>query len=466
MQDSDRPAERNDMENSYLVLVAIAGVIGVIVAVTRLRLHPFVALLTVAICVGLAAGMSPTNVTEAITKGMGGTLGFVAVVVGLGSMFGMLLEESGGMERLAAVLINRLGEARAGFALAAVGFLICIPVFLDVALVMLLPLAVAVARRTGKSVTTYAMPMLAGMAVTHAFVPPTPGPTAVAQLLAADLGWVIAMGILTGLPTLAIAAWLSGTVIARQAAGQPPLNRPTQIDNTSANSDIKQPSVGLVLGLLLLPILLIVGDTALRTTLGSDTSITKWTALVGHPFTALLVATLGSFWLLGTRLGMPASQVQQIAERGLEPAGVILLVTGAGGVFKQVLIDSGAGAVVASALAELSLPTLLVAWLVAAVIRLLQGSATVAMITAAGLIAPLIQSSGQPEPFAALATLAIAAGATIASHVNDSGFWLVGRFLGLTTGETLRTWTLLETIISVVGLIFIIAAHGLFGMLT
>ena len=453
------------MENSYLVLVATAGVAGVIVAVTRLRLHPFGALLSAAISVGLAAGMAPADVIEAITNGMGGTLGFVAVVVGLGSMFGMLLEESGGMSQLAATLVARLGEARTGLALALVGFLICIPVFLDVALVMVMPLAVATARRTGRGVTTYALPMLVGMAVTHTFVPPTPGPTAVAQLLAADLGWVIALGIATGLPTLAITAWFSSTVLARQVSGKPPLTRSTPAVDASPQPTLKQPSVSLVLCLLFLPIVLIVGDTVLRTTLGSDAPLTYWTGLVGHPFTALLIATLTSFWLLGTRLGMPAARVQQVAERGLEPAGVILLVTGAGGVFKQVLIDSGAGAVVASALSELALPTLIVAWLVAAVIRLLQGSATVAMITAAGLIAPLVQTSGQPEPFAALVTLAIAAGATIASHVNDSGFWLVGRFLGLTTGETLRTWTVLETIISVLGLVFILTAQGLLGLL-
>lgn len=452
------------MGNGYLALVALGGVAAVIVAVTWLRIHPFVALLTAAIGTGLAAGMAPADVIAAITTGMGNTLGFVAVVVGLGSMFGMMLEESGGAERLAGALVKACGEARTGLALGVVGFLVCIPVFLDVGIVMLLPLAVAAARRTGLPVTAYAFPMLAGMAVTHAFVPPTPGPTAVAQLLAADLGQVIALGILTGLPTLAVAAWFSRRFLVPLAAGNPPLTKPNDRHADAPGSlmiqpRLREPGVGLVLGLLLLPILLIVGDTVARATLGAESPLARWLPLVGHPFTALLIATLASFYFLGLRLGMPAGRIQQIAERALEPAGVILLVTGAGGVFKQVLVDSGVGKVVAASLAELPLSTIVVAWLVAAVIRVLQGSATVAMITAAGLVAPLVESAGEPEPFAALVTLAIAAGATIASHVNDSGFWIVTRFLGLSTAESLRTWTVLETVIGVAGLAFILLAH-------
>ncbi|MFM1903262.1 MAG: hypothetical protein RLZZ440_1162 [Planctomycetota bacterium] len=454
------------MGNWYLALVALGGVAAVILAVTWLRIHPFVALLAAAIGTGLAAGMPPADVIAAITAGMGNTLGFVAVVVGLGSMFGMMLEESGGAERLATAMVKACGEARTGLALGIVGFLVCIPVFLDVGIVMLMPLAAAAARRTGLPVTAYAFPMLAGMAVTHAFVPPTPGPTAVAQLLSADLGQVIALGIATGLPTLGVAAWFSRRFLVGLAAGNPPLARPAdRHGDAQPTAAPRQPAVGLVLALLLLPILLIVGDTLARTLLGPDAPLARWLPLVGHPFTALLIATLASFYFLGLRLGMPAGRIQQIAERALEPAGVILLVTGAGGVFKQVLVDSGVGKVVASGLAELPLSTITVAWLVAAVIRVLQGSATVAMITAAGLVAPLVASSGQPAPFPALVTLAIAAGATIASHVNDSGFWIVTRFLGLSTAESLRTWTVLETVIGVAGLAFILLAHGLIQLL-
>lgn len=454
------------METWQLALIAFGGVAAVILGVMWLKIHPFVALLTAAIGVGLASGMTPDTVLSSVQTGMGNTLGFVAIVVGLGSMFGMMLEESGGAERLAGRMVELFGEARTGMALALMGFLVCIPVFLDVALVMVLPLAVAAARRTGRSVTVYALPMLSGMAVTHAFVPPTPGPTTVAQLLSADLGWVMALGIVTGLPTLIVTALISGTVLAKQAAGNPPLVRTNDAD-LPEQAPLKAPSVGIVLTLLVLPIALIVGETITRSIVGEDSPLTKWLALVGNPITALLLATFGTFYFLGIRLGMPASRVQRVAERGLAPAGVILLVTGAGGVLKQVLIDSGIGGAVASALAETALPTLVLAWLAAAVIRVLQGSATVAMITAAGLVAELFippdaatvvagQAASTPVWMPALATLAIAAGASIASHVNDSGFWLVGRFLGLSVGETLRTWTLVETIVAIAGLGFIL----------
>jgi Gnt-I system low-affinity gluconate transporter len=454
------------METWQLALIAFGGVAAVILGVMWLKIHPFVALLTAAIGVGLASGMTPDTVLDSVQKGMGNTLGFVAIVVGLGSMFGMMLEESGGAERLAGRMVEFFGEARTGMALGLVGFLVCIPVFLDVALVMVLPLAVAAAKRTGRSVTVYALPMLSGMAVTHAFVPPTPGPTTVAQLLSADLGWVIALGIVTGLPTLIVTALISGTVLAKQAAGNPPLVRSNDAD-LPEQAPLKEPSVGIVLTLLVLPIALIVGETVTRSIVGEDSPLAQWLALVGNPITALLLATFGTFYFLGIRLGMPASRVQRVAERGLAPAGVILLVTGAGGVFKQVLIDSGIGGAVASALADTALPTLVLAWLVAAVIRVLQGSATVAMITAAGLVAELFippeaasataeQAVTTPAWMPALATLAIAAGASIASHVNDSGFWLVGRFLGLSVGETLRTWTIVETIVAIAGLGFIL----------
>lgn len=444
------------MEPWQLVLVAAAGVAVLVTAVVRFRIHPFVALLTVAIGVGLAAGMTPEAVIAAMTSGMGSTLGFVAIVVGLGSMFGMMLEESGGAERLAERLVALFGPSRTAFALGLVGFLVCIPVFLDVALVMLLPLAVAASRRTGRGVTAFALPMLAGMGVTHAFVPPTPGPTAVAQLLGADLGWVIAMGLAAGLPTLALAAAAAAGPLARVAPGRPALVADRAIGDPAGPARLREPGVGVVLGLLLLPLVLIVGGTVVRGVLGADTAAARWSALVGHPFTALLIATLATFHLLGRRLGMSAAQVQRVAERSLEPAGVILLVTGAGGVFKQVLIDSGAGQAVAGSLASAALPPLVVAWLVAAVIRVLQGSATVAMITAAGLVAPLVETAGRPEPFPALMTIAIAAGASIASHVNDSGFWLVSKFLGLSVGETLATWTIIETIVAVAGLAFVL----------
>ncbi|MDA7886250.1 GntP family permease, partial [Pirellulales bacterium] len=347
------------MESWYLVLVVTVGIAALITAVMWLKIHPFVALLAASIGVGLAAGMSPDSVIQSMTSGMGNTLGFVAVVVGLGSIFGMMLEQSGGAEKLADRLVKFFGPQQAALALGLVGFLVCIPVFLDVALVMLLPLAVAAAKRTGQPVTKFALPMLVGMAVTHAFVPPTPGPTAVAAMLGADLGWVITVGIAAGLPTLIITAIFASQVLSKVASGNVSLDIPP---NTAPQR--KSPHLGIVIALLVLPLALIVSETASRATLGEESPAALWLMLVGHPFTALLIATLAAFYFLGKRLGMPAEDVQRIAERALEPAGVILLVTGAGGVFKQVLIDSGAGDAVASSLTAAALPTIVLAWVV------------------------------------------------------------------------------------------------------
>ncbi|MCK4616367.1 MAG: hypothetical protein KAT50_05795, partial [Pirellulales bacterium] len=263
------------------------------------------------------------------------------------------------------------------------------------------------------------------------------------------------------LPTLIITAIFASKVLSKVASGNVSLD----VSPDTSAPQRKSPHLAIVVTLLVLPLVLIVSETAARAALGEDSPTALWLMLVGHPFTALLIATLAAFYFLGKKLGMPAQEVQRIAERALEPAGVILLVTGAGGVFKQVLIDSGAGDAVASSLTSASVPTVVLAWLVAVIIRVLQGSATVAMITAAGLVAPLVTASGQPEPFAALVTIAIASGASVASHVNDSGFWLVGKFLGLSVGETLKTWTVQETIIGVLGLVFVVCIAAMYGVL-
>ena len=324
---------------------------------------------------------------------------------------------------------------------------------------MLLPLAVAAGKRTGQPVTRFALPMLVGMAVTHAFVPPTPGRRQLRiYLVPTRMGYYRRH-----------CRWTSninhhGNLCIKSLSKSPPAMCPSMYRLTHLPQR-KSPHLAIVVTLLVLPLVLIVSETAARAALGEESPTALWLMLVGHPFTALLIATLAAFYFLGKRLGMPAQEVQRIAERALEPAGVILLVTGAGGVFKQVLIDSGAGDAVASSLTSASVPTVVLAWLVAVIIRVLQGSATVAMITAAGLVAPLVTASGQPEPFAALVTIAIASGASVASHVNDSGFWLVGKFLGLSVGETLKTWTVQETIIGVLGLVFVVCIAAMYGVL-
>jgi Gnt-I system low-affinity gluconate transporter len=423
----------------------------------RTKLQAFVALLLVSMLVGVAAGMPFGGVLDSVTRGMGGTLGSIAVLVGLGAMFGRMLEVSGGAESLAQALLRRFGPQRAQWSLGLAGFLIAIPVFFDVGFIILVPVLYGLTRKTGRSLVYFGMPLLAGLAVTHAFIPPTPGPIAVAGLLGADPGWVILFGFAAGLPAMVIAGPVFGRVAARWVDAQVPDYMGTVASSTdgtkapdAAAADL--PSVGVVSTLTGIPLALILLGSLARTVLQKGTPQQDFLLFIGHPFVALLLTTLLAFHLLGTKRGMSREQVQQVATKALEPAGIIILVTGAGGVLKQVLIDSGVGKVLAAALEASSLPPILAAFLIAALLRLMQGSATVAMLSSAGLVASLLEGQSPSAPLLALTVIAIASGATTASHVNDSGFWLVNRYLGLSVPDTLRTWTLATTLIALVGL--------------
>ena len=435
------------MSDSGLILTAVAGIFILLFLVMKVKLHAFVALLLVSLLVGVTAGMPLTGVIESIQKGMGGTLGFVAVVVGLGAMFGQMLEVSGGAERLAQTLLQRFGEDKAQWSLGLTGFLVAIPVFFDVGFIILVPLVYGLAQKTGRSLLYYGIPLLAGLAVTHSFVPPTPGPIAVANLLGADLGWVILFGAMAGIPAMIIAGPLFGRWIARRIH----VGVPEYMQLTPRKADRELPSFLTVAGIILVPLALILVNTVTNVLLPADHSARVFLGFLGHPFVALLIATLLAFTLLGTRRGFTRDEVQNIATKALEPAGIIILVTGAGGVFKQVLIDSGVGQVLGNMMAGSALPPILLAFLIASLVRIAQGSATVAMITAAGLIAPLATTLNLQGPVLGLLVIAIAAGATILSHVNDSGFWLVNRYFGLDVKDTLKSWTVMETLIALVG---------------
>ncbi|KZM53240.1 gluconate transporter [Geobacillus stearothermophilus] len=413
----------------------------------RSKLHAFVALLPVSLLVGAAAGMPLDKVIESIQNGMGGTLGFVAVVVGLGAMFGQMLEVSGGAERLAQTLINKFGEDKAQWALGLTGFIVAIPVFFDVGFIILVPIVYGLARKTGRSLLYYGIPLLAGLAVTHSFVPPTPGPIAVADLIGADLGWVILFGFIAGLPAMIVAGPLFGKYIAKKIHA----TIPEYMDMKEKQWEKDLPGFGTIAGIIFIPLVLILLNTVSGVVLPEGNGVRVFLTFLGHPFVALTISTLLAFYLLGQKRGFTKQEVQDIATKSLEPAGIIILVTGAGGVFKQILIDSGVGKVLADMMASSSLPPIVLAFLIAAIVRVSQGSATVAMVTAAGLIAPLIETLGLSGPILGMIVIAIAAGATILSHVNDSGFWLVNRYFGLDVKDTLKSWTVMETLIALVG---------------
>ena len=433
-----------------LIFAVLLGIGILLLLILKIRLNAFISLLISSILVGLVAGMPPMDIIDTMKEGMGSTLGFVAMVVGLGVMLGAILEFSGGAEALAQSLLKRFGEKNASWALMLTGFIVAIPVFFDVAFIILVPLIYALQRKSKKSLLVYAIPLLAGLAITHTFIPPTPGPVAVAEIIKADLGWVIIFGMLVGIPT----AVISGPLFARY------ISKRIHIEAPSYDKDLDEqqtfPSISLVASIIALPILLIVANTLVNSPLlpnkiNSETLKTVFTML-GHPFVALIIANLVAWYFLGIRKGFNKDKLLKITTRSMEPAGIIILLTGAGGVFKQMLINTGAGEMLATYFAEYDLSILFYAFAAAAVVRILQGSATVAMITAAGLTAPLL-STNITEIDKALIVIAIASGASILSHVNDSGFWLVGKYLNLTEKQTFSSWTVVTTLIALVGFI-------------
>lgn len=444
------------MSATYIIFIVAAGVTLLLLMVLKFRLSAFIALLITSILVGIMAGMPLSDITASIQEGMGSTLGFIATVVGLGAIFGQLLESTGGAKSLAHYLLKKFGPGKATWALTLSGFIIGIPVFLDVGFIILIPIVYALTRDSGRSVLYYAIPLLAGLAVTHTMVPPTPGPMAVAQILSVDIGWVILFGLIVGLPTAVIAGPLFGRFIAGKINISAPPELPDGV-NESDESTGNLPSFGIVALIISTPLLLILISTFVK--LGIDKAIlsksfvTELVVFIGHPFTALIIATLFSI-LLSIKRKLNSQKILELSTKALGPAGIIILVTGAGGVLKQILVDSGIGKILAESLAGSSFPLVLLAWILAALVRITQGSATVAMITAAGIISPLLSVVNPGQEQIALLVISIAAGATILSHVNDSGFWIVSKYLGMNEKQTLQSWTVMETLIAVSGLTF------------
>ncbi len=443
------------MSTALLILLAVAGIALLLFLVIVVRLQAFIALLLASLFVAIAGGIPIGEIAQTIQDGMGSTLGYIAVVVGVGAMFGELLQVSGGAERVARTLLDRFGEKKSQWALALTGLIVSTPVFFDVALILFIPLVYSLARRAKTSLLYYGVPLTAGMAVAHAFIPPTPGPVAVAALLNADLGWVILIGLIAGVPATAIGGIAYGKYIAKKMHIEIPEYMAR--DMPSGDTPSKElPSFAMVMTIIGLPIVLILANTVCAVILPEGNLVREWVGFIGHPFIALILAALLSFYTLGTLRGYTRDEIQRIATRSMEPVGLIILVTGAGGVFGKVLIATGVGEALAGMMAASGLPMVLLAFLIALLVRLSQGSATVSMVTAAGLIAPVIELGDFSAPLVAAITIAIASGATMFSHVNDSGFWLVSRYMGMTEKETLQSWTVVASIVGLVGLVVVL----------
>jgi len=433
---------------STLLLALFVGISVLLFLILKLKAPAFISLLIATILIGVVAGLDPGSIFETIQKGMGATLGYVATIVGLGAMFGAILEVTGSAQAIADHMLKRFGVKNAPWTLLFSGFFIAIPVFFDVAFILLIPVIYALQHRTKKSLLLYALPLLAGLAVTHAFIPPTPGPVAVADILGADLGLVIVMGFVVGLP----AAVVSGIFFGRYIAKKIHIEAPFHFDDQQ--STLNRPSIQLIFLVVLIPIVLIV----LRALIESNNIVDKKSGIgllmsfIGHPFAALILANVLAWYLLGLRWGYSKEKLFKVASKSMEPAGTIILLTGAGGVLKQMLVDSQIGTLIAEGFVSAQYSIYLVAFLIAVLIRILQGSSTVAMITSAGLIAPLILEGTYSPVAVALIVVAIASGASTFSHVNDSGFWLVSQYLGIDEKQTYQSWTMMTLILSLVGI--------------
>ncbi len=465
-----------DPLSTEVLLLLTAGSIGALLfLVIVLRMQAFVALLVVSFVAAILGKVPPSAIADAITEGMGNTLGYIAVVIGVGTMLGEMIQASGGASKIASTIIRAFGERKAPWALALIGIIVATPVFFEVGLIIFIPLVYNLARRTGKSLLYYGIPLVGGMAVAHACIPPTPGPVAVSSIIDADLGWVIFFGVLAGAPAAAIGGVFFGKHIAGRIHVPVPESLERHEDDTEGR---KTPSFAMVVSLIALPLALILMNTAGQILLKEGgvlqqwissfggafatlpANLLEWVSFIGHPFTALTAALLLAFYFLGVRLGFSADEVQRIATRSMEPTGMIILLTGAGGVFAHILVETGIGAALTEMMAATQLPVLLFGFLIAVVIRVAQGSATMAMVASAGLLAPIVQNGSYSEPMLGALTIAVACGATVLSHVNDSGFWLVNQLMGMTEAQTLRSWTVMETIIGVVGLAVVLLVAG------
>ncbi len=431
------------------ILTTIASVALLLALVLRIRMHAFPALLVVSLFAALAGGMAPETALQTVTQGMGGTLGFIAIVIGLGAMFGVFLEASGGVQALSEWIIDKTGLTKGPWTMGIIGLIVAIPVFFDVALIILAPIVFSFAKKAGRAPLAFGLPLLAGLATAHAFIPPTPGPIAVAELLGADLGWVILFGLIAG----ACAMIVSGPLYTQFAEGRGWLEaeRPPPLQtNETVTAENGAQMAKIALAVIAVPLLLILIGTVSKAIM-ADGTLLQFITFVGHPITALLMACGLGYVAFKPQSSDGRVIYRRALSKALEPTGAVILITGAGGAFKQVLIATGAGQALAEATTAIGLTPIVAGFVLALLVRVAQGSATVAMITAAGLTAPIVTLAELSAPQTALVVIAIAAGASACSHVNDSGFWLVNRYFGQTEAQTLRTWTVCATLVGFVG---------------
>jgi GntP family gluconate:H+ symporter len=440
------------VHGSMLLVYAVIAIALLILLITRYKVYPFLVLIIVSLLLGLAVGMPMDKIVKAFETGNGNTLGHIAIVVGLGTMLGKMMAESGGAERIANTLIGWFGEKYIHWAMMCVAIIVGLPVFFEVGFVLLIPIAFNVAKRTKKSLLLIGLPMVAGLSVVHGLIPPHPAALLAVQAYHADIGRTIMYGLIVGIPTAIVAGPLFALLIHKHI--KLPENNPLAsqfIDSRKEGETRELPGFGITLFSILLPVILMLIGSWADLFFTPKSFFNNLLHFVGNSDVALLIAVLFSFWSFGSSRGFDREQIQKFCGECLAPIAGITLIVGAGGGFGNVLRESGISQQLVTTASAAHLSPLLLGWFVAALIRLATGSATVAMTTACGIVAPIASAAGasvSPE----LLVLATGSGSLIFSHVNDGGFWLIKEYFGMTVGQTFKTWSLCETIISVMGL--------------
>ncbi|MBM0867447.1 gluconate:H+ symporter, GntP family [Staphylococcus auricularis] len=444
-------------ETIWPLASVVIGVLLLLVLIIFCKLNTFIALIVTSVVTAIILGMPLDQIIDTVEEGMGSTLGHIALIFGLGAILGKLLSDGGGATRIADTLIDKFGLKHVQWAMIVAAFIVGIALFFEVGLVLLIPLVFTIAKRANVSQLKLGLPMVVALSVTHGFLPPHPGPVVIAKELEANLGQVLMFGIIIAIPVTIIAGPMFNKVAEKLTPTA--YNREGDISAIGAQKEFTQdemPSFGLSILTAILPVILMLFSTIVELITGHDEATNVFEAAVyfiGSAGTAMLIAVLFALFSMGLQQGRKLNDIMDSVSNAIYPIGMMLLIIGGGGTFKQVLIDGGVGDTISTLFEGSHMSPILLAWMVAVVLRIALGSATIAAISSTGIVLPLLQAS---DVNVALVVLAIGAGSIILSHVNDAGFWMFKEYFGLTVKETFLTWSLLETIISVSGIIFIL----------
>ncbi|GLF96204.1 GntT/GntP/DsdX family permease [Streptomyces yaizuensis] len=438
--------------NAQLGIAVLAGIAVIVLLITKFKLHAFLALTIGSLALGAFAGAPLAKAIESFSKGLGSTVAGVGVLIALGAILGKLLADSGGGDQIVDTILAKANGRTMPWAMVLIASVIGLPLFFEVGIVLLIPVVLMVAKRGNYSLMRIGIPALAGLSVMHGLVPPHPGPLVAIDALDANLGITLGLGVLVSIPTVIIA----GPIFAKYAARWVDIQAPEKMIPARPSEDLeRRPGFGATVFTVMLPVVLMLANALVEIVVDNpENPVQKVTDVIGSPMIALLAAVLVGLFTLGRAAGFTKDRLSSTVEKSLAPIAGVLMIVGAGGGFKQTLIDVGVGQMILDFSEDWSIPTLLLAWLIAVAIRLATGSATVATISAAGLVAPL--AAGMSSTESALLVLAIGCGSLFFSHVNDAGFWLVKEYFGMDVGQTIKTWSVMETIISVVGIVFVL----------